>query len=109
MGWNPSPILTSWTRLGIFALFAGVGTEAALVVAKRDDDEGKSKPREIEEVEPVSLDFNLLSRVLDGIRPKAASWSWPTGAELLSALLFFIGLTCLVLAYRREREGRGLS
>jgi len=68
---------------------------------KDDDDEGNSKPGEIEDVEPVSLDFNLLSRVLDGFRPKAA-WSWAEGGELLSALLFFVGLMSFILSYRSK-------
>jgi hypothetical protein len=73
---------------------------------KDDDDDAKTKPGEIEDVEPVSLDFNLLSRVLDGIRPKAASWSWSVGVELMSGILFFIGLTSLILTFRSGKSER---
>jgi hypothetical protein len=78
-------------------------------VLKDDDDDGKSKPGEIEEVGPVSLDFNLLSRVLDGIRPQAAPWFSPMSVELLSALLFFIGFTSLVLSYWSGRKAHRSS
>ncbi|MGA3190324.1 MAG: hypothetical protein ABSF22_24730 [Bryobacteraceae bacterium] len=72
-----------------------------------DDDEGKSKPGEAA-AEPISVDFNLLSRVLDGIRPKDAFWSWQIGIDLLSAFLICIGLIVLVLPDwidRRRAQG----
>jgi hypothetical protein len=67
-----------------------------------DDDEGKSKPGEIE-VEPLSVDFDLLSRVLDGTRPRAAMLWWSSGIKVLSALLVFFGLASIIVTYRSER------
>jgi len=71
-----------------------------------DDDEGKSKPGEIDEQEGVSLDFGLLSRVLDGMRPGTASWLWPAAVERLSALFLLIGLTCFFLSYLGGHKAR---
>jgi hypothetical protein len=65
---------------------------------KDDDDEGTAKPGETDAVERISVDFNLLSRVLAGIRPKDAFWSWQIGIDLLSGFLVFLGLICLVLS-----------
>jgi hypothetical protein len=69
-----------------------------------DDDEGKSKPGEPTEVEPISVDFNLLSRVLAGFRPKDPLLSWRIIVPSLSCLLVFSSLICFVLSYRRDRR-----
>ena len=70
---------------------------------KDDDDEGKSKLGAIE-AEPISVDFNLLSRVLADLRPKDAFWSWQTGIDFLSGFLVFSGLICFVIFYWRDRR-----
>jgi hypothetical protein len=47
----------------------------------------------------MSVDFNLLIRVLGVIGPQDAFWSWQIGIDLLSAFLVFMGLIGLVLSY----------
>jgi hypothetical protein len=68
-------------------------------VLKDDDDESKSKPGEIAQVEPINLDFNLLSRVLADIRPKE-TFGYPQIGLALSGMLVLIGLICFAFSYR---------
>lgn len=70
-----------------------------------DDDEGKSKPGE-PGVEPISVDFNLLSRVMAGLRPADAFVSWRIGIALLSGSLILSGLTSFVLPFRSEPKAK---
>lgn len=66
-----------------------------------DDDEGKSKPGEIAEFEPLRVNFDLLSKVLDDIRPRDPLVSRRTWMELSSAFLLILGL--LSAGYGRFR------
>jgi hypothetical protein len=77
-------------------VFDGMGA-----LKDNDDDEGTVKPGEAEPLEPIHVDFNLLSRVLADIRPKDAFWSWQTGVNLLSGSLVFVGLIGIVLSFLR--------
>ncbi len=67
-----------------------------------DDDEGKSKPGETAEFEPLRVNFDLLSKVLDNIRLRDPLLSRQTWMELSSALLLILGL--LSAGYGRFRD-----
>ena len=68
-----------------------------------DDDEGKSKPGEAE-AQPIRVDFNLLSHVLDGIRPKDTALFWQSAMKPLSVFLLLIGLVSLTCGQLRSRD-----
>jgi hypothetical protein len=119
---NPFCSESSWTNL---AASLGEMIHQPIVHGKRaqqppdldfdgmgalQDDEGTTKPGEIDTPERISVDFNLLSRVLAGIRPKDAFWSWQIGIDLLSGFLVFLGLICLAISYWPElRRGQGAT